>query len=295
MHHGAYPTHVYKGIVFVYMGPPGMVPAFPIYDTCELPGYRYELTSWVWPANWVQIRENAMDPAHTYFLHTVVSGAQFTENFAAMPEHDFHETPYGMVYVANRRVKDFVWTRICEVVLPNVHSLPSNWNEITEEKIGVPPFLFDWAVPIDDTHTMIIGFYVQVEGSTVDARKLLEEVPGQLPNRPYVERQRQPGDYEAQVLGRPISVHSKEYLVPNDRGVVMFRKLLRQQIRALLNGDKKKQKIERPKEVIRTYAQDTIVRQATAAGGLDEDRRLLLEIGRKVFAGLYSNKSEHVA
>ena len=31
--------------------------------------------------NWLQIMENAMDPVHTAFLHTIVSGAQFTEQF----------------------------------------------------------------------------------------------------------------------------------------------------------------------------------------------------------------------
>lgn len=285
MHHGAYPTHTYKGIVFAYMGPPGTMPHFPIYDVCELDGYRYELTSWTWPANWVQIRENAMDPAHTYFLHTTVSGAQFTRHFAAIPEHDFHETPHGMVYVANRRVDDFVWTRICEVMLPNIHALPSNWNEVNAERIRIPPFLFDWAVPLDDTHTMIIGFYVQPEGSEVDAKKLLEEVPGQLPNRSYIERQKQPGDYEAQVLGRPISVHAKEFLGPSDRGVVMFRKLLRQQIRALLAGDEKKQKLKRPTGLIQTYAQDTILRIPKQASDEKEDRKRLREIGRGVLWG----------
>lgn len=295
LHHGAYPTHEYRGILFVYMGPPGTVPEFPVFDTCELPGYRYELTSWVWPCNWVQIRENAMDPAHTYFLHTIVSGAQFSQEFGEIPEHDFHETPYGMVYVATRRIEDLIWTRICEVVLPNIHQLPSNWNEATEEQIRIPPFLFDWAVPIDDTHTMIIGFYVHPEHSTVDARKLLEEVPGQMPNRPYLERQRQPGDYEAQVLGRPISVHSKEYLIPNDRGVVMFRKLLRQQIRALKSGDEKRLKLKRPTDLIPTYAQDTIVRTAAAGGDPEDDRRLLVDTGRKVLAGQYEDKTKHVA
>lgn len=289
MHHGAYPTHEYRGILFVYMGPPEAIPEFPIYDTCELPDYEYELTSWMWPCNWVQIRENAMDPSHTYFLHTIVSGAQFTEEFGAIPEHDFRETPRGMVYLAMRRIKEFVWTRICEVMLPNIHQFPSNWNEATVEQVRIPPFLFDWAVPIDDTHTLIIGFYLRHKNSTVDPRQLLEDVPGQLANRPYLGRQTQPGDYEAQVLGRPIAVHAKEHLVPSDRGVAMFRRLLRQQIRALKSGDQKPNP-SRPKELIRTYAQDTILRIPPAASGAEADRKLLLETGRRVFHGQYGSE-----
>ena len=36
-----------------------------------------------------------MDPAHTAFLHTIVSGAVFTEEFGVLPELDFLETPIG--------------------------------------------------------------------------------------------------------------------------------------------------------------------------------------------------------
>ena len=35
---GAYPTHVFGGIVFIYMGPPERVPVFPMYDRFRLPG-----------------------------------------------------------------------------------------------------------------------------------------------------------------------------------------------------------------------------------------------------------------
>ena len=38
LRHGAYPTKEYKGLVFTYMGAPEKTPAFPIYDTFELPG-----------------------------------------------------------------------------------------------------------------------------------------------------------------------------------------------------------------------------------------------------------------
>lgn len=295
LHHGAYPIREYKGIVFAYMGPPDNVPCFPIFDTCEIPGYHYNLTSWVWPCNWVQIRENAMDPAHTYFLHTIISGAQFTEEFGAIPQLDFYETPHGMVYVATRRIKDLIWVRICEVIQPNIHQLPSNWNDVTKEQTKIRPFLFDWAVPLDDTHTMVIGFYVQPDDSEVEGRQFLEEVPGQLPNRAYFERQSQPGDYEAQVLGRPIAVHALEYLTSNDRGVVMFRRQLRQQIRAIKAGDEQKLRIPRSAGIIPTYAQDTILNIPPVNGGPEADRQLMIEVGKKVLDGFYPEQMRATA
>src|SRR5262249_59410968 len=35
---GAYPTREFAGLIFAYMGPPDRMPAFPIYDTFDLPG-----------------------------------------------------------------------------------------------------------------------------------------------------------------------------------------------------------------------------------------------------------------
>ncbi|ETW95291.1 MAG: hypothetical protein ETSY2_48360, partial [Candidatus Entotheonella gemina] len=88
--HGAYPTHEYNGIVFAYMGPPDTKPAFPIYDSYTRPGYRLiPGRKYFYPCNWLQILENAMDPVHTAFLHTIVSGSQFTDEFGEVPALDF--------------------------------------------------------------------------------------------------------------------------------------------------------------------------------------------------------------
>src|SRR5262249_22622539 len=96
----AYPTHEYSGIVFAYMGPPDQQPSFPVYDSFVRPGYRLMPgPKYVYPCNWLQIMENAMDPAHTAFLLTIVSGSQFTDEFGVMPELEFVETPVGMFYI----------------------------------------------------------------------------------------------------------------------------------------------------------------------------------------------------
>jgi phenylpropionate dioxygenase-like ring-hydroxylating dioxygenase large terminal subunit len=110
--HGAYPTHEDHGIVFAYMGPPDHKPPFPVYDGFIRPGYRViPGRKYFYPCNWLQIMENAMDPAHTAFLHTIVSGAVFTDEFGVMPELEFTETPVGMIYIATRRVGQNVWAR----------------------------------------------------------------------------------------------------------------------------------------------------------------------------------------
>ncbi len=92
LYHGAYPTHEYNGIVFAYMGPPDERPPFPVYDSFVRQGHRLiPGRKYFYPCNWLQILENAMDPAHTAFLHTIVSGAVFTEEFGVIPELEFVE------------------------------------------------------------------------------------------------------------------------------------------------------------------------------------------------------------
>src|SRR3954469_8276121 len=63
---GAYPTHVFGGIVFVYMGPPERVPAFPLLARFQVPGVTHVPGErLVLDCNWLQVKENAVDPHHT--------------------------------------------------------------------------------------------------------------------------------------------------------------------------------------------------------------------------------------
>ena len=87
LYHGAYPVHEYCGLVFAYMGPPDQQPAFPILDTFDLPGYQLVARPGnIWPCNWLQVKENSMDPAHLAFLHTLPGSEGFTGDLAALGE-----------------------------------------------------------------------------------------------------------------------------------------------------------------------------------------------------------------
>src|SRR3989442_12953032 len=86
-----------------------------MYDSFTRPGYRLiPGQKYFYPCNWLQILENAMDPVHTAFLHTIVSGSQFTNEFGKEPELDFIETPIGMIYIATRRSEQNGWARLVE-------------------------------------------------------------------------------------------------------------------------------------------------------------------------------------
>ena len=139
------------------MGPPDQQPPFPVYDGFIRPGFRVVPgQKYLYPCNWLQIMENAMDPAHTAFLHTIVSGAVFTDEFGVMPELEFVETPVGMIYIATRRVGHNLWARMVEAVLPNLQQVAPIWEDGHLEHPFSGPMMSRWIVPVDDTNTMFI-------------------------------------------------------------------------------------------------------------------------------------------
>ena len=280
LYHGAYPVQEYRGLVFAYMGPPDKQPPFPILDTFDLPGYQIMARpGYVWPCNWLQVKENSMDPAHLAFLHTLPGSQGFTDDLAALGEWDYMETTAGMVYIDTRRQGDKVWVRVADFIPPNIHQFPPNTDPLALRTGINRPTATRWAVPIDDTHTMQIGFSLAPEGREVRMGAGF----GQDGNRPYEARQRVPGDYDAQVsIHGGISRHGLEHLASTDRGITMLRNMLRRGIRAVQNGTDPQHMNGHVGQVITTYSQDRVIAGIPPAPTPEADQQLLREMGRQV-------------
>src|SRR5580704_10945753 len=278
--HGAYPVHEHAGLVFAYMGPPEKQPAFPVLDTYELPGYRLAARApTLWECNWLQVKENSMDPAHLAFLHTLPGSEGFTDDFKELGEWDWMETPVGMVYIDTRRQGDRVWVRVADFILPNVHQFPPNADPMAQRNSITRPLATTWAVPLDDTHTMQIGYYHFPGGKELRRGAGF----GQDGSRPYEDRQRVPGDYDAQVsIHGGVARHGLEHLASTDRGVTMMRNMIRRGIRAVRNGENLDYRILQNGPVIPTYCHDRVILGTTPATTAKEDRRQLREFGRSV-------------
>ena len=149
---GAYPAHVFGGIVFAYMGPIEKMPPFPIYDRYELPGMRLVAGPRMpFKCNWVQVKENSMDPAHTAILHAWEG--LFAAEFGKFPEITWSETPVGMAYAASRRVGDKIWVRSTDIMMANIHSITSVFEDGHNLKDCSPPWITIWTVPDDDRYS----------------------------------------------------------------------------------------------------------------------------------------------
>jgi len=220
-----------------------------------------------------------MDPAHLAFLHTLPGSEEFTGDLAALGEWDFMETSAGMVYIDTRRQGDKVWVRVADFIPPNIHQFPPNTDPLALRTGINRPTATRWAVPVDDTHTMQIGFNRAPAGREVRMGPGF----GQDGNRPYEARQCVPGNYDAQVsIHGGMSRHGLEHLTSTDRGITMVRNMLRRGIRALQNGADPQPMSRQEGQVITTYSQDRVIAGIPPAPTPEEDRQLLQEMGRKV-------------
>ena len=282
--HGAYPTHEYKGLVFAYMGPPGTKPDFPIYDSLELPDNEMVPYAIHYPCNWLQVNENPVDPYHSVFLHSRVTEAHFNVSWGALPVVEWHVKERGTgVHLTNtRRWKDHLWTRINEWVAPNFAQTPDIYQNPDREKFFIRAGLSKWAVPVDDTNTMIIAWRHFNDDLDVDGKSDRSEIGlnkvdflGQTSARSYEEGQRIPGDYEAQVGQGPINIHALGNLGYTDTGVALLRRTLREGIRAVQEGRDLPPLAPAVSGHVPTQCCDVIVR----VGEMSDNREIQGEIG----------------
>ncbi len=285
--HGAYPTHLLNGVIFAYMGPPEDVPAFAMLDSYAQPDTEIVPFSLYFPCNWLQVLDNTQDPTHSCFLHTRVSGAQFAESWGELPELEYVATPLGMINVNVRRWGDHVWVRTTDVMLPNMNQTGALWLTAEEDAAFLRTSLTRWMRPIDDRKTQMIGWRYfndrvdpghQGDKSQVGLGKI--DFIGQTEDeRPYEERQRVPGDFEAIVSQRPIAVHALENFNRGDRGVAMLRNLIRANIHAVRDGAPYVSLPRNGAGVVPTYTQDTVV---TLPKGNGDDRALMRTLGQRI-------------
>ena len=283
----AYPTYEYKGIIFSYMGPPDSVPEFPLLDTLEDPHTEYVPYTLLYPCNWLQVLENTQDPVHSVFLHTRISGVQFHESWGALPIVEWVRTPLGMMNINVRRWGENIWVRTTESIMANMNQFGALWESAEEEKYFYRVSNTRWMRPIDDTHMEMVGWrHINKEvdpNGRSDRDKIgfgRTDVMGHTEEeRPYEERQRHPGDYEAMMSQGPITVHALENLNATDTGVAMLRTLIRRGIAAVSDG---KKYISPPRDkqgIIPTFAQDTVLHLPPREENDDEFIRI---VGSKV-------------
>jgi phenylpropionate dioxygenase-like ring-hydroxylating dioxygenase large terminal subunit len=235
-----YPVEERYGLIFAYMGPPERKPILPRYECLENmdEGEFVEADDSsvggggpaIIPCNWLQHFENVVDPFHVPILHGSFSGAQFTGAMASMPSVKFETSPRGVTVRSTRKMGEKTFYRVTEAAIPTLRVVPNP--RVAQfarvESIG-------WVLPINDT-----SFRIYVAGRvnrSGDIGRMRSKFNGKLWwEMTQEEHQQYPGDYEAQVGQGSITIHSEEHLAQSDRGVLMVRRMLQQQLEAIAQG-----------------------------------------------------------
>src|SRR4029077_7473164 len=128
-------------------------------------------------------------------------------------------------------------------------------------------------------HTIQIGYRLTPDGKEPRQGAGF----GQDASRPYEERQRIPGDYDAQVsIHGGVARHGLEHLATTDRGIVMMRNLIRRGIRAVKAGEALAHPMLKNGAAVPTYSHDRVVSGIAPAPTPEADRLLLREVARSV-------------
>ena len=234
----AYPALVHVGLIFAYLGPKP-VPPMQHLDTLFRPdGHRKIVTHGVLDCNWLQAMENSVDPAHAHILHQEYVGgkgkkpASTTRGYIDEIEgFEFYLLDYGIM---KKRTHKTGAVDEHPVVFPHIlRQGPST----------------QFRTPIDDEHTLHIhiNFTLTEDGSEpADAWEPTEiqhmephkEPADKMhPNTHFTQRNVIGQDHMAWETQGPVANRPGEHLSYSDRGVVMLRQMVKEQIEKVARGE----------------------------------------------------------
>ncbi|MBV8889252.1 MAG: Rieske 2Fe-2S domain-containing protein [Alphaproteobacteria bacterium] len=261
---GSYPTREHLGLVFAYFGE-GAPPAFPPYPAPLAEGLIENAAPPIVPCNYLQCFENSLDEVHVAFVH-LIGGSH--SGIYDLPEISAEETPWGMARYGRRgnelRVSLHYMPNCTRVLVPPMAGLDGEggWRE-----------LYLNFTPIDDENNIwFITNLVRVTGAAADsyrakreqywrrqaeagpAEKLAQQVmAGRLrfseidhPDRVRVQ------DIAVQAGQGRIADRRNERLGRSDTAIIMWRRMLAREMRAMAEGRPLKQWTPAPADVLPT-------------------------------------------
>lgn len=240
----AYPVEELGGLLFAYLGPLP-APLLPRFDGFVAAGAIRMLGRALLPVNWLQIMENSLDPIHTEWLHGHHYEFQKEDQgvkVAISARHekiDFREFEYGITkhrLLTGHSEDSDDWRIGHPIVFPNMLAV-GNGDESSRY------FSFQIRVPVDNEHTLHLWYnaYLPPKDAVVAAhltdRLHLYEVPFQDDKGNFIVDNVDGQDIMAWISQGTIADRTRENLGATDKGVALYRKLLRREIKKMENGE----------------------------------------------------------
>lgn len=234
--HRAYPVEKLGGLIFAYLGPEPK-PLLPRWDVLAWEsGKRWIEIQSILQCNWLQPMENSVDPSHLYWLHgSTAHLADMLERYEE--KHEFIPFEYGIL---KRRTTP----ERKGVAKPEIdqHPLvfPNTLRHVFRAKdTGKVRHNVQIRVPVDDSHTQV--FVVYFEPSDDERSPAGDDAPFK-----FFSLRDEQGRYRLQhVLVQDamawetqgnVTDRTQEHLGTGDEGIIMFRKLLREQVEVVRRG-----------------------------------------------------------
>lgn len=246
--HKAYSVQKFIGLYWTYMGPKP-APFIPRYDVwARKDGKRKIVVYPLLDANWFQVMENSVDPAHLQILHQDTAmrarkPSSTTRGFIDdIEKTEFYEVSYGIM--KRRSYKKGVVDEH-PLIFPNI----LRQGDATQIR-----------VPMDDTHTLIyfVHFIPAGNGDGDEEPEVLYLPPFKDPPNalhPFTRFRTDlvlAQDHLVWETPGPIADRTRERLATSDRGIVMLREIMKREIRKVEQGLD-------PMGVVRDPAQDAMV------------------------------------
>ncbi len=255
----AYPVQELGGLIFSYLGPEP-VPLLPRYNVLVWDDVAGETNGTVIPCNWLQVMENLLDPLHVECLHgryfTYVlkgkGGDQLQEFLARhapspMKKVRFDLFEHGIIerHMINNE-EDESWRTGVPSFFPTTSLLGSPGG-----KSGSIIFV----APIDDTHTWFL-LHMASRVSQLAAQESIPffDVPGVDEAGKFITDTANGQDHMAVVSQGQGNITGRdlEHLGASDRGIILYRELLVEQMERVERG-------EEPMNVYRDPAKNHII------------------------------------
>ena len=235
--HTAYPVEKLGGLLWAYLGPEPK-PLLPRWDVLAWEqGKRWIEKHEVYNCNWLQPMENSVDPSHLFWLHGETAHlAQTVERY----EEEHHFIPFEFGIMKQRRTPGKnpgdAW-RLDQHPLVFPITLRHVFRTLKTD--GLLRHNLQIRVPVDDTHTQVYVVYFTPNESDISP------ADGDTPWE-YFPIRDEKGEYRLEhVLVQDAMVwetqgaltdRTQEHLGVGDEGIIVLRKLLREQIETVQKG-----------------------------------------------------------
>lgn len=239
--HSGYPVQKLGGLLYAYMGP-APAPLLPRWDVLvREDGRRWIVAESVIDCNWLQAMENSVDPAHLYWLHNTTGHlGDFLKKYEE--KREFIKFEWGIMKrrtTPGKTPQDAPMVDEHPLLFPTILRHVSN--EVHGERSGEKLFRHNIQirVPIDDTHIKVyrVNFVPNAtDRSPPDMDSPFEYRPLKSEQGEYLMNIVSAQDSMAWETQGAIADRSRENLGVSDVGIVMLRKLVKEQIDIVAAG-----------------------------------------------------------